>query len=230
MRLTTCMVLPQPFAIFNPPYRTALCLRAICTHRLAFAEMASLLQLEVVRPHGEIRQVSVYASMQATAKQIGQPFVLLTTAQHEVMRPEHSMGVIPQRFRDNCPTSRSCMPHQQRSQQSCKMAALSLVEMRNMGVTAQMFMSTWCVGESFEHLPTTVCCEQNNFAQACSLQDIHCVLRLRHLSHTCLGFKFLSRSRFVFVSCPRCISSRLPGFGSSLIYFAALLAPCFWSF
>ena len=91
MRLTTCMVLPQPFAIFNPPYRTALCLRAICTHRLAFAEMASLLQLEVVRPHGEIRQVSVYASMQATAKQIGQPFVLLTTAQHEVMRPEHSM-------------------------------------------------------------------------------------------------------------------------------------------
>ena len=69
MRLTTCMVLPQPFAIFNPPYRTALCLRAICTHRLAFAEMASLLQLEVVRPHGDFTStyISSYKQIVITA-------------------------------------------------------------------------------------------------------------------------------------------------------------------
>ena len=59
--------------------------------------MASLLQVEVVRPNGEIRQVSVaksmrvHALMQAIAKEIGKSFVLLTTVQHEVMRPQHSL-------------------------------------------------------------------------------------------------------------------------------------------
>ena len=59
--------------------------------------MASLLQVEVVRPNGEIRQVSVaksmrvHALMQAIAKEIGKSCVLLTTVQHEVMRPQHSL-------------------------------------------------------------------------------------------------------------------------------------------